>query len=175
MKSATYFMTILLCLSSIICKGLTWEISRHQHGRQYCAFQFSSCIEFFQAVHSLLSGKRIVTALLVLVHHVSPVEYRGDPLPLANPGVFESLLCPDPLGRVDCQHLVDQVLGLETISVIRSVFHHDNVWVQDLWGDRVPLWAGVIIGPRLYLGVQPVLVLVPERGVTHQQDVQDHT
>ena len=46
---------------------------------------------------------------------------------------------------------------------------------QDLRGDSVPLWAGVIIGPRLDLGVQAVLVLVPEGRVTHQQDVEDHT
>ena len=46
---------------------------------------------------------------------------------------------------------------------------------QDLGGDSVPLWAGVIIGPGLDLGVQAVLVLVPEGRVTHQQDVEDHT
>lgn len=30
----------------------------------------------------------------------------------ANPWVLEGLLCCDPLGRVDGQHLVDEVLGL---------------------------------------------------------------
>ena len=42
-----------------------------------------------------------------------PVEDRGNPLPLADPGVLESLLGPDPLGGVNRQHLVDQVLGLD--------------------------------------------------------------
>ena len=48
-------------------------------------------------------------------------------------------------------------------------------WRPDLWGDRVPLWGGIVIRPRLDLGVQPVLVLVPEGRVAHQQDVQYHT
>ena len=43
-----------------------------------------------------------------------------------------------------------------------------------LRGDGVPLRAGVVVGPGLDLGVQPVLVLVPEGRVADQQDVQDH-
>ena len=45
----------------------------------------------------------------------------------------------------------------------------------DLWGDSVPLWTRVVIRPGLDLGVQAVLVLIPEGRVAHQQDVEDHT
>ena len=44
------------------------------------------------------------------------MEYRSHTLPLADPGMLQSLLCPDSLARVDCQHLVDQVLGLKRDS-----------------------------------------------------------
>ena len=43
-----------------------------------------------------------------------------------------------------------------------------------LRSDSVPLRGGVVIRPRLDLGVEAVLVLVPEGRVAHQQDVQDH-
>ena len=61
-------------------------------------------------------------------------------------------------------------------TVLSSLLTSDEATSgQDLGGDSVPLWAGVIIRPRLDLGVQAVLVLVPEGRVTHQQDVEDHT
>ena len=43
-----------------------------------------------------------------------------------------------------------------------------------LRGHAVPLWAGEVIGAAPDLGVQLLLVLVPEGRVTHQQDVEDH-
>lgn len=30
----------------------------------------------------------------------------------ADPGVLDGLVGSDPLGRVNCQHLIDQILGL---------------------------------------------------------------
>ena len=42
-----------------------------------------------------------------------PVEDGGNALPLADPGVLQRLLGPDPLGRVDRQHLIYQILGLK--------------------------------------------------------------
>ena len=72
----------------------------------------------------------------------------------ADPRVFERLVRLDPLGRVDRQHLIDEVLGLGR--------------------HRVPLGRRVVVGAGLDLRVQPVLVLVPEGRVAHEQDVEDH-
>ena len=49
------------------------------------------------------------------------------------------------------------------------------VFLAHLWGDAVPLRAGEVVSPAPDLGVQLLLVLVPEGRVTHQQDVENHT
>ena len=54
-----------------------------------------------------------ITSLTNVSRNILPVEHRSHTLPLADPGMLESLLSPDSLARVDCQHLVDQVLGLK--------------------------------------------------------------
>merc|ERR1719422_1876425 len=74
-------------------------------------------------------------------------------LPLVDPGMLERLLCPDPLGGVHCQHLVDEVLGLRR--------------------DRVPLGRGEVVRSSSDLSVELLLILVPERRVANQEDVQD--
>lgn len=55
------------------------------------------------------------------------------------------------------------------------VKEHPVYSMAHLWGHAVPLRAGEVIGPAPDLGVQLLLVLVPEGRVTHQQDVEDHT
>ena len=49
------------------------------------------------------------------------------------------------------------------------------VFLAHLRGDAVPLRAGEVVSPAPDLGVQLLLVLVPEGRVTHQQYVEDHT
>ena len=49
------------------------------------------------------------------------------------------------------------------------------VFLAHLGCDAVPLRAGEVVGPAPDLGVQLLLVFIPEGRVTHQQDVEDHT
>ena len=111
------------------------------------------------------------------------------------PGVFEGVGGGHPLDRVDGQHLVDQVLGLWGHRVPlrrRKLWRGEGQGPASLWGfilssipSTLPLpaslcvcvcvWGGThVVGPSLDLLIQPVLVLVPEGGVAHQEDVEDH-
>ena len=79
-------------------------------------FSFLRALNFFKqsTVSCLGRFKSYWFCLPCATLCVSPVEHRGHPLSLADPGMLQSLLCPDSLGRVYCQHLIDQILGLES-------------------------------------------------------------
>lgn len=112
----------------------------------------------------------------------------------ADPWVLQGLMGRDALGRVDGQHLVDEVFGFRSNGVPlrgwelqKEVGHRARLkplpWGRAHGEEGKPrVWRSPpstpapthIIGPSLDLLVQLVLVLIPERWVAHQQDIQDH-
>lgn len=111
----------------------------------------------------------------------------------ADPWVLQRLLGSDSLGRVDSKHLVDQIFSLRGHGVplrgrelkrIRShAFPHTHIQpMSDTMPDLKPQrWeeqrqrGAHVVRAGFDLLVEFVLVLVPERRVSNQQDVEDHT
>lgn len=106
----------------------------------------------------------------------------------ADPGVLESLLGCDSLGRVDRQHLVDEILCFRSHRVPlgggklkpQHTHTHTDVPTQRMSHINVlnKRWGGGqahVVRSGFDLLVEFVLVLIPERGVSNQEDVKDHT
>lgn len=89
--------------------------------------------------------------------------------------MLEGLGGGDPLCRIHGQHLVDQVLGLRRhrVPLGRWILQRAQIMTRKL--RRIKKGETHVIGTSFDLSVQPMLVLVPERRVAHQQDVQNHT
>lgn len=87
--------------------------------------------------------------------------------------MLEGLSGSNPLERIDGQHLVDEALRLRCDGVPfgrwileEKIGRYMKEEKEDL------LWTHVICS-SLDLGVQPMLVLVPERRIADQQNVKD--
>ena len=91
--------------------------------------------------------------LLETVKRLLSVHAGGDAFAILDPLVLEYLVGGETLARVDGQHAIDQVLG---------VARH-----------AVPLGRRVVVAARLDLLVKLLLVLVPERRVADEQDVEN--
>ena len=104
-----------------------------------------------------------------------PTEAKGG-WTYADPRVLEGLVRLDPLLRVDRQHLVDEVLGLGRHGVplggrvLKKTFccFHLIIFIHFRCVKR----ETHVVGSGLDLRVQPVLVLVPEGRVAHEEDVE---
>lgn len=100
-----------------------------------------------------------------------------------DPRVFQSLLGRDSFGWVDGQHLVDQVFGLRSHRVplwggkLQDGNEQHILWVTvgEVGGGRCGERQAHIVRSSFDLLVEFVLVLVPERRVSNQKDVEDHT
>lgn len=110
----------------------------------------------------------------------------------ADPWVLQSLLGSDSFGWVDSQHLVDEIFSLRSHRVplwggkLKSIHTHtcphnmSNIFSGIKWekwrvGDNKQQRQAHIVRSSFDLLVEFVLVLVPERRVSNQKDVEDHT
>lgn len=69
--------------------------------------------------------------------------------------MFQSLAGGDPFVGIDRQHLIDEVL-----SFMR---------------DSIPFWARIVVCAYLDLGIETMLIFVPEGWISNEEDVKDHT